>query len=203
MNIFKKVSNWLHNVGMCLIAKAHKEEKGEINLGGFIFMAVGLIFIAVGFIIYPIVISGTDGILAWTATVGGTAFATANFTGMTSVVPIVPLIVALGFIVSTILAGYMGVKNMRGGDSEMNPSSYLIQGVGMIFIGVSLIVFPIIMTGVATAWSGILSSSYSSSYSAVAGFLPVAPLLALVGTVFIGVCAEYFGIRKSVTGSFN
>jgi hypothetical protein len=164
------------------------------------YMAIGLIFIAVGFIIYPIIISGTDGILAWTATISGKSFATSNFTGMSAVVPIVPLIVILGFIVATVLAGYMGVQVFRGNEQgDVNPATYLLQGVGMIFIAIALIVFPIIMTGVATAWASILSSANVSSYSAVVGFLPVAPLLALVGTVFIGVCSEYFGLRKAMS----
>jgi hypothetical protein len=179
-------------------------QRGAVNLGGFVFMAVGLIFLGVGFVIYPMVISGTDNVMSWTATIGGHAFSTANFTGLVSIVPIIPLIVALGFIVSTCLSGYMGIQTFRGsGTFDSSPSEFLLQGVGMIFIAVALIVFPIAMTGVGTAWASILDSANVSSYSAVTSFLPIIPLLALVGTVFIGVCVEYFGLKKSLTGSYS
>lgn len=183
---------------------ASRDERGAVNMQGFIFVAIGLIMVAVGFIIFPICITGTDSILAYSKAVGTHTFVAANYTGLTSVAALTPLLVLLGFIVSTVLVGFMGVQTFRGAQEyEGNPAQYLLLGVGMIFIAVALIVFPILMDGVSTAWAAIIDSSYSSSYTGLTGFIPIAPLLALVGTIFIGVVAEYFGVRKSMTGSFT
>lgn len=180
-------------------------EKGAVNMGGFVFVAIGLIMVAVGFIIFPITVTGTDAILAYSdGTLSNHVFAAANFTGLSAVAALTPLLVLLGFIVSTVLTGFMGVQTFRGAaEYEGNPAQYLLLGVGMIFIAVALIVFPILLDGISSAWDAVLDSTYASSYTGVTGFIPIAPLLALVGTIFIGVVAEYFGIRKSMTGSFT
>ena len=182
-----------------------RDERGAVNMQGFIFVAIGLIMVAVGFIIFPIVVTGTDAILSYAdGALSNHVFTAANFTGLTSVAALTPLLVLLGFIVSTVLVGFMGVQTFRGAaEYEGNPAQYLLLGVGMIFIAVALIIFPILLDGIVSAWDAVLDSTYSAQYTGLTGFIPIAPLLALVGTIFIGVVSEYFGIKKSMTGSFT
>ena len=50
-----------------LISKM-QSERGEIDIGAILIMGIGMVFIAVGFIIYPIIITATDALLAYECT---------------------------------------------------------------------------------------------------------------------------------------
>lgn len=43
-------------------------QKGAVSMGGVLLMAIGLVFLSIGFLVFPIVISGTDAILNSTDT---------------------------------------------------------------------------------------------------------------------------------------
>jgi len=74
-------------------------------------VVVGLVLIAVAFIIFPIVLTGTDTILAWTSD----NFSISTFTGLETVVKIAPLLVFLGFLFSGGFLTFQGFRGEGGG----------------------------------------------------------------------------------------
>lgn len=164
---------------------------------GLMMMGVAMIFLAVGFIIYPIVLDGTDTINAW-ATADYDAgppvvgYNTASFTGLTPVVGITPLIVLLGFIVAGAIQGFMGVKMIKGGVGKMDIGGLMMLGIGLIFIAVALIIFPVVLDGVATA----LAAAALGTYTGLTAILGVTPLIVLVAFLVGGVISGFFGVKK-------
>jgi len=91
-----------------------KREDGGVNIGNMVMLGLAMIFIAVGFIVYPIILEGTDEILAWTGTTGN--FTLDDFTGLEPVTSVAPLIVLIGFITAGVITGFFGIKNIiKGG----------------------------------------------------------------------------------------
>ena len=43
-------------------------ERGAIDIGGILVMGIGMVFLAVGFIMYPIIMTATDALLAYECT---------------------------------------------------------------------------------------------------------------------------------------
>ena len=62
-----KTALWFSKIGQRLVdmAKSRREEKGAIDVSGILLMGVGMVFLAVGFIMFPIVTTATDGLLAY------------------------------------------------------------------------------------------------------------------------------------------
>lgn len=89
-----------------------RKEDGGINIAGIMMMGIAMIFIAVGFIIYPVILEGTDAIGDWTSPSGNTTLD--DFTGLESVNDVVPLIVLIGFVSAGVITGFFGVRAMKG-----------------------------------------------------------------------------------------
>ena len=87
-----------------------RKEDGSIDVGNIMMLGIAMIFIAVGFIIYPVILEGTDAINDWTSPSGNTTLD--DFTGLESVNGVVPLIVLIGFVSAGVITGFFGVKNM-------------------------------------------------------------------------------------------
>jgi len=169
------------------------KENGEINLPGLMLMGIAMIFLAVGFIMYPIVLEATDEVLAWTITVGVNPYDIDDFTGLEAVVGITPLIVLVGFVVAGAVTGFMGIKMMKGaGASTLNPGSIMMLGIGLIFIAIALIIFPVVLDGVATALDAAIAAAV---YTGLEAILAVTPLIVLVAFLAGGVVTGFFGIR--------
>jgi len=90
--------------------ESFRREDGGINIGNLVMLGLAMVFIAVGFIIYPIILEGTDEILAWTSPSGN--FTLDDFTGLEPVTSVAPLIVLIGFIAAGIITGFFGIKNI-------------------------------------------------------------------------------------------
>lgn len=174
-------------------------ERGAIDPAGMMLIAVGLIFLSVGMIIYPIVFDATDAVFAWTsanysAGPPQVGYTIADFTGLSPILGIFPLLVLLGFVVEAVLNGIMGIQVMRGqGSGGVNPAALMMQSIGMIFLAVAMIVFPITLDGVAAILDGL--SGAAGSYTGIASFAPVVPLLVLLAIVVGGVMVSFFGIK--------
>lgn len=166
-----------------------------LNPSGLLMMGIAMIFIAVGFIVYPIVITGTDAILAYQFS-SNTAITDATFTGLTAVTGIVPLLVLLGFVTAGVVTGLMGyrVATGKGGARNMNPAGLLMLGIGVIFIAVGLIIFPVVLDGVATVRHGS-GSGISSSYTGLQAVIDVVPLLVLIAFTSASVISGFFGVK--------
>jgi hypothetical protein len=180
----KKVVNYLKG-----------REKGEINIAGLMMMGIAMIFVAVGFIIYPVITDATDTILAYVYSANNT-ITDASFTGLTSVTGIVPLIVLIGFLTAGVISGFMGYKMVKGGNGGggINLGSLLMLGIGMIFIAVGLIIFPVIMDGVASVLHGG-GHGISTTYTGLSSVLLVTPLIVLTAFIAGGVVSSFFGIK--------
>ena len=82
--------------------KNRKSERGAMNVTGLLMMGIAMIFIAVGFIVYPIIITGTDAILAYAFSSNGT-ITDATYTGLTAVTGVVPLLVLIGLVTAGVV----------------------------------------------------------------------------------------------------
>lgn len=112
-------------------------------------MGIAMIFIAVGFIVYPIIITATDSLLAYQNTTLS-SITDATFTGFTAVVGITPLLVLIGFVMAGVLTGFLGVRKARmGGSSNVKPLGLLMLSLSIIFIAVGLIILPVVLDGVS------------------------------------------------------
>lgn len=188
------MEKFLEYIGL-LKQRFNDDQRGEINIAGLMMMGIAMIFLAVGFIIYPIVLDSTDTILAWTYN-GTSSFTISDFTGLEPVAGITPLIVLLGFVVAGAITGFMGIRMIRGTEGgSLNPSSLMMLGIGLIFIAVALIIFPVVLDGVASA----LDSDSISTYTGLEAILKVTPLIVLTAFLTGGVVSGFFGIRMGLS----
>jgi len=75
-------------------------------------IVIGLVMIAVALIVFPIVLTGVDTILAWTGTGAATI---ADFTGLETLVSIAPLLIFIGLLVGGGILTFSGFKAVRAG----------------------------------------------------------------------------------------
>jgi hypothetical protein len=171
-----------------------------LNISGLMMMGIAMIFLAVGFIMYPIVMDATDTILAWTADaalVNLPAGDITDFTGLEAIVNITPLLVLLGFVTAGAVSGFLGIKMAKGAaGGSLNPSGLMMLGLGVVFIAIALIIYPVIMDGVSIALDAALDPL--STYTGLAPILSVTPLIVLVAFIAGGVVTGFFGGKKMV-----
>jgi len=140
-----------------------REETGAISATGMLMMALAMIFIAVGFIVYPIVTTATDAILAYQYS-GDSSITDATFTGLTAVVGVTPLLILIGFVTAGVVVGFLGVRMRKAGiSSRLNPMALLMLSISVLFIAVGLIIFPVILDGVSSNLAHQASQSDTQS----------------------------------------
>lgn len=172
----------------------YDEERGAMSATGLLMMGISMIFIAVGFIVYPIVITGTDAILAYEYSANAT-ITDETFTGLTAVTGVTPLLVLLGFVTSAVVTGFLGIQMQKAGVSaRLNPAALLMLGIGVIFIAVGLIIFPVVLDGVSTVVHGG-GNGISATYTGLSPVALVSPLLVLIAFVSAAVVSGFFGIK--------
>jgi hypothetical protein len=71
-----------------------------------------------------------------------------------------------------------------------------MQGIGMIFISVGLIIFPVVMDGVRAAQVDIAASS--GTFTGLTQILSVTPLIVLVAFISAAVITTYFGAKQTL-----
>ena len=171
------------------------DQRGAIDIKGLVLMGIGMIFLAVGFIIYPIIMTACDEILGWTCTANAT-YDDTSFTGLTEIVGIVPLLVLIAFVTAGAITGFMGYKITSGAASasSSNPASLILLGIGMIFIAVGLIIFPVILESVCVVLDGD-NEGIAAAYTGLEPILLVTPLIVLIAFITAGVIAGFFGIK--------
>lgn len=178
----------------------HEDQSGLMSSTGLLMMGIAMIFIAVGFIVYPIVITGTDAILAYEFS-GNASITDSTYTGLTAVSGIVPLLILLGFVTAAVVTGFLGAKMARSGVSaRLNPSSLLMLGIGVIFIAVGLIIFPVVLDGTSTVLHGS-GAGISSTYVGLEAVVKVVPLLVQIAFVSAAVISGFFGVKGLSSGS--
>jgi len=172
---------------------------------GMILIGVAMIFLAVGFIIYPICLDATDSILSWnhTSTAANLTVSTSAFTvnqtaltGMAAVTGILPLIILLGFVTAGAITGFMGYKQMMSNSAAMSPKNLMMMSIGLIFLSVSLIIFPVILDGIASAYETVAASLYT--YTGLLAILRVVPLIVLTAFLAGGIVPMFFSGREAI-----
>ena len=73
--------------------------------------------------------------------------------------------------------------------------------IGIIFIAVGLIIFPVVLDGIASVLHGTAGAGLSSSYTGLGPILRVTPLIVLIAFISAGAISGFFGIRKLGSGA--
>jgi len=170
-----------------------------LNPQGLLMMGIAMIFIAVGFIVYPITITGTDAILAYSYSANG-SITDASYTGLPAVTGIVPLLILIGFVTAGVVTGFMGVKVAKGSASggRISPQALLMMAVGLIFIAVGLIIFPVVLDGVSSVMHGG-GAGISTSYTGLSAVVGIVPLLVLISFTSAAVISGFFGVKSIIS----
>ncbi len=189
--------NKLFNLGLRMKAagELRRSERGAMDIGSILLMGIGMVFLAVGFIIFPIVTTATDALLAYEFSTN-TAITDESFTGFTAVIGITPLLILIGFISAAVFAMFLGVRIARGGGgTKLDLGALLLLGVSMIFIAIGLIILPVALDGIATVIHGG-GEGVNTLYVGLSPILLVTPLLILISFVSAAVITGFFGIKN-------
>lgn len=174
-------------------------QNGAMNVASILMMGIGMVFLAVGFIMFPIVTTATDALLAY-AFATNTAIVAVCFTGFTSVVGITPLLVLIGYVAAAVFAMYLGVRIARGsGSTKLDLGTMLLLGISLVFIAIALIIMPITLDGVSTVWHGG-GNGINAAYVGLQPILILTPLLVLISFISAAVLSGYFGIKRAAGG---
>ena len=191
----KRIQMWFEETGRAFRAKGGmRDERGEIDVGGILIMGIGMIFLAVGFIMYPIVMTATDALLAYDCTLCAGVINAAYWTGFTPIVGITPLLILIGYLSAGVFSMYLGVKIMKAGEggTTLDLGTILLLGISLIFIAIGLIILPVILDAICS----ILYVGISTSYTGLTPILRVTPLLILISFVSGAVITGFFGIKR-------
>jgi len=171
-------------------------ERGVIDIGGILIMGIGMVFLAVGFIMYPIIMTACDALLAYNCTLNATIIAT-YFTGFTPIVGITPLLILIGFLSAAVFAMYLGVKVMKGGEggSKLDLGTMLLLGISLIFIAIGLIILPVTLDAICSVLHNS-GAGINAAYTGLSPILRVTPLLVLISFVSGAVISGFFGLKR-------
>ena len=162
-------------------------------------MGIGMVFLAVGFIMFPICMTATDSILAYsyTPSVPAMNITDADFTGLTQIVGIVPLLILLGFVSAGVITGFLGFKITSGAreGGKMNPGSLMMLGLSIVFVAIGLIIFPVVLDGISSVVYGG-GAGISATYVGLEPILLVTPLIVLIAFVSAAVITGFFGVKS-------
>ncbi len=189
----------MKNLGRALIlmGQMRRNERGAIDIGGILIMGIGMVFLAVGFIMFPIVTTATDALLAYNCTESLGNITSAYFTGFIPIIGITPLLVLIGYLSAAVFSMYLGVKIMKGGegDTKLDLGTTLLLGISLIFIAIGLIILPVALDGICTVIYGG-GAGINAAYTGLLPILRVTPLLILISFVSGAVISGFFGIKK-------
>lgn len=169
-------------------------EKGGMNLVAILLMGIGMVFLGVGFTILPIVMTGTDALLAYSYT-GNTAIVAVCYTGFTQIVGISPLLVLVGYVAAAVLSMFLGVKVAKGASVKLDLGTLIMLGLSMVFIAIGFIILPVAMDGISSVWHGG-GNGISASYTGFQSILILSPLLILLSFVSASVLTGFFGFKR-------
>jgi len=192
----KLLSLWFRAKGQELMERGKgRGQAGEIDIGGILVMGIGMVFLAVGFIMYPIVMTGTDALLAYSYSANATCNA-ALYTGFTPIVGITPLLVLVGYLAAAVFSMYLGIKIVKGGaGGSLNLGTMLLLGISLIFIAIGLIILPVTLDAICSVLHGG-GTGINASYVGLSPILLVTPLLVLISFIAGAVVSGFFGIKK-------
>lgn len=191
---------WLKTKGRLMMEQGRSlqhEEKGAIDIGGILLMAIGMVFLAVGFIMFPIVTTATDALLGYVCAACA-SITDATFTGFTAVIGITPLLVLIGYLSAAVFSMFLGVKIMKGGGAgtKLDLGTLILLALSLVFIAIALIVLPVALDGICS----ILGPGINAAYTGLSPILLVTPLLILISFLAGAVITGFFGLKR-ISGS--
>ena len=178
---------------------ALSDESGATNIAGIMMLGISMIFLAIGFIFLPITTTAAADLLAYAYSANNT-ITDATFTGYTSVVGITPLLILVGFLVAAVITGMLGVKVMKSGSGSADPGSLMLIGLSIVFIGIGLIIEPVMLDGVSSVVHGD-GAGISTSFTGYSAIVLVSPMLVHIGYLIAAVFSGFFGIKKLASSS--
>lgn len=173
------------------------EEKGAMNIGGIMLLGIGMVFLAIGFIFLPITSSAAQDLLDYEYSTN-TSITDASYTGFTSVIGITPLLILVGFLAAAVITGMLGIKLMRGaegGSASFDPGTLMLLGLAIVFIGIGLIIEPVMLDGISSVVHNS-GAGISSSFTGYASVIAVAPMLVHIGFLAATVLTGFFGLKR-------
>jgi len=176
--------------------KLFLNERGAMNIGGIMLLSIAMVFLAIGFIFLPITTDASQDLLDYEYTDNAT-ITDASYTGYTSVVGITPLLILVGFLTAAVVTGMLGIKIMKGagGSANFDPGTLMLLGLTIVFIGIGLIVEPVMLDGVSSVYHGG-GSGVSASFTGYESILLVSPMLVHIGFLAAAVLSGFFGIKR-------
>ena len=185
--------------GATLQAKgeARCSERGALDIGAILIMGIGMVFLAVGFIMFPIVTTATDTLLAYTYTPNAAGCLHTTFTGFDAIVGITPLLVLVGYLSAAVFSMYLGVRMMKGGagSTKLDLGTMLMLGIALIFIAIGLIILPVTLDGICSVIHGG-GTGINAAYVGLLPILQVTPLLVLISFIAAAVISGFFGLKR-------
>ena len=158
-------------------------------------LSIAMVFLAIGFIFLPITTTAAQSLLDYEYTTN-TSITDATYTGFTSVVGITPLLILVGFLTAAVITGMLGMKVMKGASSARgDPAGLMLTGLSIVFIGIGLIVEPVMLDGVSSVVHGG-GQGISSSFTGYSSIVLVSPLLVHIGFLVAAVLSGFFGIKR-------
>jgi len=169
------------------------------KIGGILLMGVGMIFLAVAFIMFPNVTTACQTILDWEYSANAT-ITDATFTGLPTIVGIFPLLSLLGLITAGVISGFLGIKVVRDQSTgKFSIASFLILGIGLIFISLGLNIYPVFLDAVASVVHNG-GAGISSTFTGLSSLMLMSPMIVVLGFLVSTVVKGFFGVDMSSTG---
>ena len=194
-----KLKLWFTATGTALVKRgeARRGEHGSIDIGSILMMGIGMVFLAVGFIMFPIVTTATDTLLAYTYSANAAGCLHSTFTGFDAIVGITPLLVLVGYLSAAVFSMYLGIKMMKGGagGTKLDLGTMLMLGISLIFIAIGLIILPVTLDGICAVIHGG-GTGISATYVGLSAILEVTPLLVLISFIAAAVISGFFGLKR-------
>lgn len=167
----------------------------NMNIAGVMMLGIAMVFIAIGFIFLPITTDASQDLLDYEYSTN-TTITDATFTGYTSVVGITPLLILVGYLAAAVVSGMMGIKMIKGGaGGSIDPGSLMLLGLSVVFIGIGLIIEPVMLDGVASVHHGG-GTGVSSDFTGYEAIVEVAPMLVHIGFLSAAVLSGFFGLKR-------
>lgn len=158
-------------------------------------MSVGMIFLAVAFIMFPNVTTACQTILDWSYT-QNVSITDATFTGLTTIIGIYPLLSLLGLIAAGVIGGFLGIKLVKNGETggRFSIASFLILGIGLIFISLGLNIYPVFLDAVASVVHNG-GAGISASFTGLSSLLLMSPMIVILGFMVSTIIKGFFGVK--------
>lgn len=85
----------------------------HMDPGGLLMLGIGLIFFAIGLLIFPVALDGISSVVH-----GSGQGISSSYTGLSSVILLVPMLLLLSYVAATVLTGYFGIKRLSSSGQD-------------------------------------------------------------------------------------